>query len=150
MSEPYDPRELLPHAGPMMLLSRVLRHDGDETACSVEIDAQQLFREDDGSVPAWVGLEYMAQCIAVHMRLATAQDGPPRIGFLASVRGLSFHCEHFAAGQRLEAVVRKLRGGGEEGFATFGCRLFDAAGGAVLAEGRISCFAPAADGAPAA
>lgn len=129
-----------------MLLSRVLRHEPDETACAVEVATQQLFRDADGGVPAWLGLEYMAQCIAVHAALVARRAGPPPIGFLASVRGLSFRCERFAPDQCLEVVAHRLRGG-EQGLATFTCRIHDAAGGALLAEGRISCFAPGPGGA---
>ncbi len=146
MAEAHDPRALVPHAGPMMLLSKVLRHDAEETACTVEIAEQQLFRDADGSVPAWIGLEYMAQCIAVHAALARGDDGPPPIGFLASVRALTLSCERFEPDQRLEVVARQLRGAAY-GLATFACRIQDAAG-SVLAEGRISCFAPEPGGSP--
>ena len=46
--------EVLPHAGPMVFLSRVLSHTDDHTVCSVEIDEQALFRDRTGNVPAWV------------------------------------------------------------------------------------------------
>jgi predicted hotdog family 3-hydroxylacyl-ACP dehydratase len=145
MSAPIDLHALVPHAGPMLLLTRLLRHEADETACAVEIAAQQLFRDADGGVPAWIGLEYMAQCIAVHAALARGDTGAPRIGFLASVRGMSLRCDRFAPDQRLEVVARRLRGG-YEGLTTFACRI-QGEDGALLAEGRISCFAPPPEGA---
>ncbi|MEN8162435.1 MAG: hypothetical protein ABFS41_20350, partial [Myxococcota bacterium] len=58
--------ELLPHAGPMRLLDRVEAHDGAVTRCRVHPAASGLFQGADGSVPAWVGIEYMAQCAAAH------------------------------------------------------------------------------------
>jgi predicted hotdog family 3-hydroxylacyl-ACP dehydratase len=136
-----DWRRLVPHTGAMLLLSDVLRHDAEETACGVEIAAQRLFREADGSVPAWIGLEYMAQCIAVHAALSRASEEPPPIGFLVSVRGLRFHCRHFEPAQRLEAVARRI-GSGSGGLSSFACSLRDAATGASLAEGRIGCYVP--------
>ena len=57
---------VLPHAGHMVLLARVVAHDEKETRCQVDIRSQRHFRREDGSVPAWVGIEYMAQCIAAH------------------------------------------------------------------------------------
>jgi len=144
MHESFDLHSVVPHAGPALLLSRVLRHEADETACLVEIAGQRLFRDADGSVPSWFALEYMAQCIAVHAGLASAADDPPRIAFLASVRGLALHCERFASEAVLTVAARRLRGG-NQGLTTFACRL-EAQDGALLAEGRISCFAPAPGG----
>lgn len=135
-----DLRRLVPHTGAMLLLSDVLRHDAEETACGVEIAEQLLFREADGSVPAWIGLEYMAQCIAVHASLSVASEEPPPIGFLVSVRGLRFHCSRFEPAQRLEAVARRI--GVSGGLSSFACLLRDGATGALLAEGRVGCFVP--------
>jgi predicted hotdog family 3-hydroxylacyl-ACP dehydratase len=134
-------QRLVPHAGAMLLLSGVLRHDAVETACSVEIAEQQLFRDADGSVPVWIGLEYMAQCIAVHAALSNQREGPPPIGFLVSARGLRFYCSRFEAGQRLEAVASRISVG-SSGLSSFACSLRDRSSGALLAEGRIGCFVP--------
>lgn len=133
---------LLPHRGAMSMLSRVLRHSDDETTCAIEIAEQELFRDADGGVAAWIGIEYMAQCIAAHAGLLSEDDGVPRIGYLASIRGLRFHCERFGPTQRLEATVRRVWGG-PEGLSSFACTLSDANTGAPMAEGRISCFVPA-------
>ena len=37
-----------------------------------------LLADADGGVPAWVGIEYMAQCIAVHSGLLSRAAGEPR------------------------------------------------------------------------
>jgi predicted hotdog family 3-hydroxylacyl-ACP dehydratase len=135
-------RDLVPHAGPMVLLSEVLRHDVDETACAIDIAGQALFRDEDGSVPAWIALEYMAQCIAVHAGLTGRAEGrPPAAGLLVGARGLRFYSAHFHSGQRLEAVARRLWGSGR-GLVSFACAVRDARTSALLAEGRINCFVP--------
>src|SRR6185369_1356267 len=59
-------RELLPHRGSAVLLARVLGHDAKRTVCAVDPDAGASFRDADGSIPAYVGLEFMAQTIAAH------------------------------------------------------------------------------------
>ncbi len=134
--------EIVPHAGSMVLLSRVLRHREDETVCTVEIDQQTLLRDPDGSVAAWIGLEYMAQCIAAHGGLIGRAAGePPQVGFLLGSRCLSFHAARFHPGQTL--VVRATRVWGKaRGMVSFDCSLEDSATGALLAEGRINCFVP--------
>jgi predicted hotdog family 3-hydroxylacyl-ACP dehydratase len=134
-------RERVPHAGPMLLVTGVVRHADDETVCEVSIAEQKLFRDADGSVPAWLALEYMAQCIAVHAALSGSQEGPPPLGFLVSARGLRLHCARFEPAQTLEAAARKLWVGGG-GLSSFACSLHDAGTRALLAEGRINCFVP--------
>lgn len=64
------PSSLLPHAPPMLLLDRVLAHSADETVCRAAPQDGSPFRDADGRVPAWVGIELMAQCMAVHGGLA--------------------------------------------------------------------------------
>ncbi|HEX5068428.1 MAG TPA: hypothetical protein VFY49_20065 [Myxococcota bacterium] len=136
-----DWRRRVPHAGPMLLVTDVLRHGYSETVCAVAIAEQKLFRDADGSVPAWFGLEYMAQCIAVHAALSSDAPGPAPLGFLVSARGLRFHCARFQPSQTLEAVARKLWVG-THSLSAFACTLHDAKSRALLAEGRINCFVP--------
>ena len=134
-------RELIPHAGPMVLLERVLAHDEDTTSSSIAIAEQRIFRDPDGSIPVWFGIEYMAQCIAVHAALVRRAGGelePPR-GFLVGARGLRFHVERFGAAQYLVAMARRRRAGSQS-LVSFECELRDADGGKLLAEGRLNCF----------
>jgi predicted hotdog family 3-hydroxylacyl-ACP dehydratase len=128
----------------MVLLSRVLHHEADRTVCAVDIDAQSMFRDAAGNVAAWVGIEYMAQCIAAHAGLLGRASGkPPLMGFLIGSRRIDFHAPGFRRGQTLEVTADRVWGGAE-GLASFDCTLLDASTRAVLAEGRLSCFTPAA------
>lgn len=138
-------RELVPHAGPMVLLDEVVAHDEQATTCAVAIAAQQLFREPDGSVPVWIGIEYMAQCIAVHAGLVQRAAGKleAQRGLLVGARGLRFHVDRFPSEQRLLATARRRWAGGTA-LVSFDCQLRDAADGTLLAEGRLNCFAPRA------
>ena len=136
------PAEILPHAGAMVLLSRVLHHEEDRTVCAVDIDAQLMFRDAAGNVAAWVGLEFMAQCIAAHGGLVGRSSGEaPRVAFLIGSRRVLFHASRFRPGQTLEAAASRVWGG-TRGMASFECTLKDAANGALLAEGRLNCFTP--------
>jgi 3-oxoacyl-[acyl-carrier-protein] synthase-1 len=138
------PSEILPHAGPMVLLSRVLHHEADRTVCEVDIDTQSMFLDPAGNVAAWIGIEYMAQCIAAHAGLVGRADGkPPQLGFLVGSRRIDFHTPGFRRGQTLEVTARRVWGG-VEGAASFDCALLDASTRAVLAAGRLSCFTPPA------
>lgn len=137
MNDTPDVRELLPHAGPMVLINRVLRHDECETVCLVA--EHDLFRDADGSVPAWIGLEYMAQCVALHGALhGHLQRASRQIGWLVSARAVSFHADRFQADQQVEVSARSLHAGAG-GLVTFSCTIRDSTTGAPLAEGRLGC-----------
>jgi predicted hotdog family 3-hydroxylacyl-ACP dehydratase len=126
----------------MVLLGRVTSHVGDVTVCAAEIEDDALLRSPSGDVPAWMGLEYMAQCIAAHSGLRGLGGGePPRVGFLVGSRRITFHARSFRRGQRLTVQARWVWGGAQ-GMVAFDCSIADADTGALLAEGRLSCFTP--------
>ena len=129
--------ELLPQAGPMSLLHRVEAHDEERTACTAVPSASVLFRNGDGAVPAWVGIEYMAQCAAVHGGLLARSRGePPRPGLFVGSRRLVFRCEAFAPDAALVVTARHAAGRGDS--LAFDCTVEDPAGGAPLVEGRLN------------
>ena len=143
-AEPFPPvAEVLPHRGRMVLLSRVLEHSAKHTVCAVEIGPDAPFLEPGGTVPAWIGVEYMAQCVAAHAGLrARARGEPAKIGFLIGSRRLEFRTDGFRIGQRLTALATHTWGESES--ASFACRLLDSGSGALLVEGSLSVFLPQA------
>ena len=133
--------EVLPQRGPMVLLSSVLEHSADHTVCAVEVGADTPFLDASGTVPAWIGVEYMAQCVAAHAGLAAwSKAEAPRIGFLIGAKRLDFRTAGFRVGQRL--TVESTRTWGEQELAMFACRLIDAASEVVLIEGNLNVFLP--------
>jgi predicted hotdog family 3-hydroxylacyl-ACP dehydratase len=126
----------------MVLLDAVLAHAGDETTCVVAIREDSPFRDPDGPVPGWVGLEYMAQCVAAHAGLIDHAAGRPAgIGFLVGARRVTFHADGYRPGQVLHVSARRLWGEGRLG--AFACSIRDPGTGAVLAEGTVSAYLPA-------
>lgn len=143
MTNPQLPpvAEVLPQRGRMILLSSVLEHSADHTVCAVEVGADTPFLDASGMVPAWIGVEYMAQCVAAHAGLeAWAKAEAVRIGFLIGSRRLDFRTHGFRVGQRL--TVQSTRTWGEQEFAMFACRLTDAASDVLLVEGNLNVFLP--------
>jgi predicted hotdog family 3-hydroxylacyl-ACP dehydratase len=128
---------LLPQSGPMRLLSRLVSHTREATVCAVDPSGSELFRDAGGSVPAWVALEYMAQCVAAHGLLL---DGlaVPKPGLLVGVKRLALHVDRFAPDESLEVSARILQRIGR--LATLECQL--RAAGELLAEGTLSVFVP--------
>ena len=143
MEHPTDayprPGDLLPHADPWILLSDVLDHGSHHTTCLVRVRDNGLFRPRDGRVPAWIGLEYMAQCIAVHGGLSGRVDGePPKIGLLLGSRRLEMHIAGFLPDQVLEVTARHVWG--DRGLFVFACSLHDRHSRALLMRGNLSVF----------
>jgi predicted hotdog family 3-hydroxylacyl-ACP dehydratase len=143
--------ELLPHAGPMLLLSRVLCHDESATTCEIDLGRQTLFQREDGGIPCWVGVEYMAHCVVAHAGLlARARGEAPRVGFLVSCRRLPFYQAAYPAQGLLEVTARYLRGRSELGALSFTCQVCpttrpESSGDRekrVLAEGNINIGIP--------
>lgn len=137
--------ELLPQSGPMRLLSEVLAHEAGETRCALEVRRAELFADATGRVPAWVALEWLAQCVAAHAGLeARARGERPRAGLLLGTRRLVLRAERFSPGARLVAVARPLRAA-SSGAGAFACRLEEPgarAGTPALAEGTLTVYAP--------
>ncbi len=84
-----DIAKLLPHAGSMVLLDEVIAYDADTIHCLARSHraAGNPLRED-GCLPAWCGLEYAAQAMAVHQGLCAGDDRRIARGFLAVARDL--------------------------------------------------------------
>jgi len=130
---------LIPHAAGMLLLDRVVSHSAGETVCATSADRSALFASPDGSVPSWVGIEYIAQCAAVHGELAERRRGEaPRPGLLLGTRRLELHAEAFAPGDPLEVAVRHHRG--ESGLVAFDAAIRSLSSGRTLVEGRVNLY----------
>jgi len=121
----------------MLLLSRVLEHRLDRTVCAVEVGPNTPFVNADGKVPPWIGVEYMAQCVAAHAGLqARANGGAPRLGVIVGSRRLDFRTDAFHVRQHL--IVDARKSWGDKDAAVFTCHLIDAATGACLVEGSLN------------
>ena len=59
----YDIERVVPHRGTMRLVDRLVAWDEDTVTVELRVPEEGPFSHDDG-VPAWVGVEYMAQAIA--------------------------------------------------------------------------------------
>jgi len=118
--------ELVPHAGAMSLLDRVLRVDDHSLEAEVTIRPGGLFGDECGGsagVGAWVGVEYMAQAIAAWAGWHSRQRGEkPRIGFLLGTR--RYDCERsvFLFGESLHIRVQS-QFQADNGLGQFACQI---------------------------
>ena len=132
----------VPHRGAMSLLATVERCDAESVLARVRVPAQGLFATPRG-VPAWVGIEYMAQAVAAWSGAkARKVGGSPRIGYLLGCRRYEAAVPLFEAGAEL-VVHAQCELTAENGLGMFDCRIEQ--DGRVLANGRLSVFEPPQD-----
>ncbi len=103
--------DLMPHRGRALLLERVLEHDGTSTTARVVVGSSEWLRRVDGSVPAWLAIEYMAQCLAAHEGLLALAEGRPLPrGSLIKAAGVRLGCPQLDSGQVLRVRTVLVRG----------------------------------------
>jgi predicted hotdog family 3-hydroxylacyl-ACP dehydratase len=138
--ESLDIRRFLPHSGAMVLLDRLLEAGAEDLLAEVTIRPDSLFCDGQG-VPAWVGVEYMAQAIAAYAGYAAQLRGEAvKIGFLLGTRRYDAGCPGFAVGSVLQVHVQRLLQA-DNGIGSFECRIH--AAGRQLASATITVFQPA-------
>lgn len=124
----------LPHQGAMNLLDSVVAWDASKLharAGSHRLADNPLRRA--GALPITAGIEYGAQAAAAHGALAAST--PSGAGFLASMRGITFHARRLDDLEApLDVHVEQL-GGGAGGVLY---RFHVSCGGRPLVDGRIT------------
>ena len=131
--------ELLPHAGDMILIDEVLSFDAENIETRLCVRPGGLFNQADGSLPAWVGIELMAQSVAAYAGCQARQAGRPvQLGFLLGTRNFRCDVERFPAGSELR--IRALRSlQDDNGMGVFECHL---EGPGIHADARLNVFCP--------
>lgn len=131
--------ELLPHAADMILIEQVLAFDEESIHTCLMVRPGGLFNQADGSLPAWVGVELMAQSVAAYAGCrARAQGLPVEIGFLLGTRKYQCEVEAFPAGCRLDIHARRSLED-ESGMGVFECELI---GPGILVQARLNVYRP--------
>jgi predicted hotdog family 3-hydroxylacyl-ACP dehydratase len=140
MKPAYAIAEVLPHAGPMLLLDELLDLGEEHICCGVNIRLDTAFCEGTNGVPSWVGLEYMAQTMCAFSGVEEVQaGGKPSIALLLGSRRYQCETPWFALGSRL--VIRaELQLRDENDLVAFHCSIHE--GGRLLARGDVKAYRP--------
>ena len=113
--------DLLPHDGNMVLLDRVLEYDQESLVAEVVVRDDGLFG-DGRTIPAWIGIEYMAQTVAAHGGMMCHLAGKPiNLGFLLGTRRYTSNISDFTVGTRLTVKVHRLIE--DQGLGVFDCQI---------------------------
>lgn len=112
--------ELIPHTGQMILLDRVIAFD--DNSLSAELVVRPGLLVDGETVPAWVGIEYMAQTIGAYVGMKARLAGKPiRLGFLLGTRRYGGNAAEFKVGTALTVRVEKIMQ--DDRLGAFECRI---------------------------
>ena len=141
----YRPGDVLPHRGSMMLLEAIDDYGEDWLEAGVSVRAESAFAAAAG-VPAWVGIEYMAQAVCAWSGIEQAQRGePPSPGLLLGTRRYRSQRPVFALGGHLR-VRAQLVWRDQNDLAAFDCAI--AENGEAVAQAQLKVYRPR-DGAAA-
>lgn len=132
---------LIPHRGGMLWIDRVLHCDAQRVVAEATVRMDHLLADEDApGLPAWMGIEYMAQGIAAWAggrALARGEEIKP--GFLLGTRRYEAHRPWLAFGLRLR-IECECELMGDNGLGLFACKLLD--GETELAIANVSVFEP--------
>ncbi|PKR53135.1 ApeP family dehydratase [Thalassospira marina] len=111
---------LVPHARPMLLIDRIIAADDLSMQADVTIHAQSLFCSDEYGVPAYVGIEYIAQTVSAYsgwraLQASKTGNSQPRIGYLLGTRKMTMAKSGFKPGDHLIISVENIFEDGEMG-----------------------------------
>lgn len=129
----------IPHRGTMRLVNRLIDVD-DLVACAeVDINSDSFFANENG-VPAWVGIEYMAQTVSAWAGAKALREGRElKLGFLLGTRRYESSLDIFPLGSCLVIKVRcEFRA--DNGLGQFHCEIFK--NFILVAEAKITVYEP--------
>jgi predicted hotdog family 3-hydroxylacyl-ACP dehydratase len=128
--------EFLLHREPMLLIDRMLYSRDNRTTCEWEVAEGGPFVEPGLGIAAYVGVEFMAQCIAVHagVRARARGFGPP-LGFLLGTRHYTTISPRFGIGETFRVTCEELIRD-SNGMGSYDCSIL--LRGISVAEARLS------------
>ena len=132
--------ELLPHGPEMIVIDQLVSYDSAKSVAVAEVSDRNVFFERTG-VPAWAGIEYMAQAVAAHGGFEARLRGEaPAIGFVLGTRAYSCSVPEFQSGSQLTVSVEPEVV--EAGFSAFKCTI---ATDRVVATAVVNVYLPSTE-----
>lgn len=125
MIDNTDLAALIPHSGRMILLDRIIEFDSQGLSAELTVRNDALLG-DEHSVPAWAGIEYMAQAIAAYAGIQSRLAGEPiKLGFLLGTRRYISNVGSFAVGTVLTVQVKNIIQ--DDNLGVFDCKIYSTA-----------------------
>ena len=131
---------VVPHRGSMLWLERLVAAADDVVEASATVPPGAGYLDAEPGMPAWLGIELMAQAVAAHVGLRGWRDGKPmKPGVLLGCRRYHSKVASFAPGAQLRVAAR-LAYRDESGFGAYDCTIADQH--AELASATLKVYEP--------
>lgn len=135
-----DIAALIPHSGRMILLDRIIDFDEQTLSAELRVRADGLLG-DDKTVPAWAGIEYMAQAVAAYVGIRSKLAGEPiKLGFLLGTRRYFSNVPGFAVGTALTIQVKNIIQ--DDKLGVFDCKIH---GTGIEISAKLNVYQPATE-----
>ncbi len=136
----YRTEQLVPHSSPMVLIDEIIDAGDDYIVSRITITENSMLLNESGEVPAWVGIEYMAQTISAFAGLEAKRTGEPiKLGFLLGTRRYETSLEAFPKGMVLDVRAQSAYSDAS-GLDSFYCSL--SAENETVATARLNVYQP--------
>ena len=134
--------ELIPHRGTMLLIDGMLSFQPGQSVSHYTPRAGAWYADAQGDMPAWMGIELMAQAVGAHVSLTKQREGLPRKpGVLLGTRRYESAVPAFQGAQLLTIKVSPLVSDAT-GLGAYDCSIADAAN-TQLARAHLKVYEPA-------
>ena len=140
----YDIEQVIKHRKPMRLVDELISFDEDSACVLVKINEEsEFYQAERRGVPSYIGIEYMAQCIAAQAGAnELACGGDIRLGFLLGTRKYKPNCAFFTCGETLQVTATLLMADAA-GLSVFDCKIVAKnQQEIILAQAKINVYQP--------
>lgn len=135
--KPYPPiHELIPHAGPMVLVDELVEWAEGAATCTLTLRERAPFVRE-GKVESAVTMEYMAQTVAACLGYEALRGGAGvRVGMIIACKRFIAHAGSLAVDDELEIQVKRVRG--NDVLSHFDCRVMRS--GTLYSEATLTLY----------
>lgn len=140
----YDIEAVIKHRKPMRLVDQLITFDKTSACVALTISAESEFYQlEQQGVPSYIGIEYMAQCIAAQAGAnALASGDNIKLGFLLGTRKYLPKVNYFHRGQTLNISATRLMED-STGLSVFDCTITERnQPETILAQAKINVYQP--------
>ena len=132
--------DVLPHRGNMLLIDCLIEFNNESTIAEYSPKSDAWYLDAEGNMPAWIGIELMAQTIAAHVGELKRREGKPqKNGVLVGTRRYRSSIPSFASNVPLRICVA-IAYQDQSGLAAYDCNI--TCSDTILAEATLKVFEP--------
>jgi predicted hotdog family 3-hydroxylacyl-ACP dehydratase len=132
--------DVLPHRGNMLLIDCLIEFNNESTIAEYSPKSDAWYLDAEGNMPAWIGIELMAQTVAAHVGVLKRCEGKPqKNGVLVGTRRYRSSIPSFASNVPLRICVA-IAYQDPSGLAAYDCNI--TCSDNILAEATVKVFEP--------